>query len=50
MQDLRSFVTLGVMTGLALAILTNANKAATIVESVSEAFFGLIRTASGNKA
>lgn len=47
MNNLRSFVTIGVMTGLGLAILANADKAATIVTSVSEAFFGLIRTSSG---
>lgn len=50
MSDVRSFVTLGIITGLSLAILTNSGKAVQIIGSVSEAFFGLIRTASGKDA
>lgn len=50
MDNLRSFVSLGIITGLSLAVLANADKAAKIIESVSESFFGLIRTASGEKA
>jgi len=50
MTNLRSFVTLGILTGMSLAILANADQAAKIVESVSEAFFGLIRTSSGKRA
>lgn len=47
MENLRSFVSLGIITGLSLAILANADKASKIVGSVSEAFFGLIQTSSG---
>ncbi len=49
MDQLRSFVTIGILAGLSLAILANADKASKIVESVSEAFFGLIQTASGQQ-
>ena len=47
MDQLRSFVTIGILAGIGLAILTNADKSVKIIDSVSGAFFNLIKTASG---
>jgi hypothetical protein len=47
MDQLRSFVTLGIMAGIGLAILTNADKSVKIINSVAGNFFNLIKTASG---
>lgn len=50
MNNVRNIVTLSIAVGFGLAILTNADKAVKIIDSVSGAWFDLIRTVSGQSA
>ena len=47
MGDFRNIVTLTIIAGLSLAVITNADSAVKIVNSVSDSWNELIRTVSG---
>lgn len=47
MSNVREIITLSVFAGLGLAIILNADKSANVVNAVSNAWLGLIRTVSG---
>lgn len=46
MTNIREIITLSVFAGIGVAVLLNADSAVKIVDSVSSAWLGLIRTVS----